>query len=385
MISYSRQIIEEDDIRSVIATLQSDWLTQGPEVTEFEKELAQFCGAKFAVAVCNGTAALHLACLTLDLGKEDMLWTSPNTFVASANCALYCGAKVDFVDIDPKTYNLSVTELRKRLINAATCNQLPKILIPVHFSGAACDMHGISLLAKEYGVKIIEDASHALGGTYRQKRIGSNEFADCTVMSFHPVKTITTGEGGAVTTNDERIYQKLLLLRTHGITREKALFSQNQEGDWYYEQQELGFNYRLSDIHAALGRSQLRKTDRFVGQRRNLHRRYHERLKNLPLQLPFDSPNGESAHHLYAVLLQEAAHVKKRKEIFQELRKGGIGVNVHYIPVHLRPYYRKLGFREGNFPVAEDYYQRALTLPLHGGMSIDNQDYIVNTLSKLLT
>jgi UDP-4-amino-4,6-dideoxy-N-acetyl-beta-L-altrosamine transaminase len=380
VIPYGRQHIEEDDIQAVIRVLKSDWLTQGPVIEEFERAVAAYCGAQYAVAVSSGTAALHLACLAAGLGLGDYLWTSPNTFVASANCALYCGARVDFVDINPQTYNMEVTALAKKLTTAACEDRLPKIVVPVHFAGQSCEMAAIRELADKYGFTIIEDACHALGGYYRGTKVGSCTFSEMTVFSFHPVKIITTGEGGMILTNREDLYEKLLRLRTHGITRDPVLMEGETHGPWYYQQIELGFNYRMTDIQAALGLAQLQKIEKFLKRRRYLAERYNEGLKDLPVVLPYQHPETESAWHLYVIRVEAA----RRREIFEHLRAEGILVNVHYIPVHTQPYYKKLGFKTGDFPEAEQYYRGAITLPLHYGLSDKEQDYVIERLQEII-
>src|SRR3990167_728033 len=356
MIPYGRQQIDESDIDAVVAVLRSDWLTQGPAIEAFECAVAQRCDARYAVAVSNATAALHLACLAAGLGPDDWLWTSPNTFVASANCARYCGAKVDFVDIDPVTWNMDVAHLAAKLAHAEKLNRLPKILVPVAFSGQSCDMAAIRSLADAYGVLIIEDASHAIGATYQGRPVGCGDYADMTVFSFHPVKIITSGEGGMLLTNSAELQQRLYRLRSHGISRDPALMSEPSHGPWYYQQLELGFNYRITDIQAALGLSQLSKLDGFLQRRRQLAARYDLLLQELPLCLPGRQAGVESAWHLYVVRLQLARIKRSRREAFDALRAAGIGFNVHYIPVHLQPYYRELGFCPGDFPAAEAYY-----------------------------
>ena len=378
-IPYGRQSIGQDDIDAVIGVLKSDWLTQGPKIEEFENAVAEYCGAKYAVAVSNATAGLHIACMAAGPGEGGLLWTSPNTFVASANCGRYCGAGVDFVDIDPHTYNMSVQALALKLKEAERENKLPDVVVPVNFSGQSCDMEGIQELSRKYGFKIIEDASHAIGGKYKGEPIGSCKYSDFTVFSFHPVKIIATGEGGMVLTNSEELYAKLKLFRSHGVTRESELLSDNH-GPWYYEQLELGFNYRITDIQAALGVSQLKKVDEFVARRHELARLYDEKLKDLPLILPTRTDDSFSALHLYVIRLKTDVIKKSRREVFEQMRKAGIGVNVHYIPVHLQPYYRKLGFQRGDFPEAENYYENALTIPLFYGMTEDQQDRVVDVL-----
>ena len=385
VIPYGRQHIIEDDILAVEDILRSDWLTQGPTIEKFEKAVAKYCGAKYAVAVTSATAALHIACLTVDLGSGDLLWTSPITFVASANCGLYTGAKVDFVDIDPRSYNLSVDRLEERLKRASEVGRLPKVVIPVHFSGQSCQMERIAELSKYYGFYIIEDASHALGGSYKGVEVGSNQNSDMTVFSFHPVKIITTGEGGMVTTNSEDMYQKLVRFRSHGITRFPGFMVREPEGPWYYEQIDLGYNYRMTDIQAALGLSQMLRLDKFVERRNMLAQRYDEALQDLPLILPWRDPDVHSAFHLYVVQLKHEHYNKSRKAVFAELRSAGINVNVHYIPVHTQPYYQKLGYEEGDFPESEKYYAGAITLPLYYGLSEDDQDYVIQKIREVLT
>ena len=384
MIPYGRQQIDESDIDAVVAVLRSDWLTQGPAIEAFECAVAQRCDARYAVAVSNATAALHLACLAAGLGPDDWLWTSPNTFVASANCARYCGAKVDFVDIDPVTWNMDVAHLAAKLAHAEKLNRLPKILVPVAFSGQSCDMAAIRSLADAYGVLIIEDASHAIGATYQGRPVGCGDYADMTVFSFHPVKIITSGEGGMLLTNSAELQQRLYRLRSHGISRDPVLMSEPSHGPWYYQQLELGFNYRITDIQAALGLSQLSKLDGFLQRRRQLAARYDLLLQELPLCLPGRQAGVESAWHLYVVRLQLARIKRSRREAFDALRAAGIGVNVHYIPVHLQPYYRELGFCPGDFPAAEAYYSEALTLPLHAGMLDSEQDQLIAALREVL-
>lgn len=385
IIPYGKQWLNEEDISAVVNVLRSDWLTQGPYVEEFEKAVAEYCGARYALAVSNGTAALHVACLAAGLGKGDILWTSPNTFVASANCALYCGARPDFIDINPVTYNMSIEALTDRLREAAKKRRLPKVVIPVHFAGQSCEMEAIHSLSNKYKFVIIEDASHAIGGAYKGLKVGSCSFSDMTVFSFHPVKIITTGEGGMVLTNSETLYQRLIRLRTHGITRDAHFMEDEPEGPWYYQQIEVGMNYRLTDIQAALGLSQLRRIDRFVSRRRELARRYDDALSRLPLVLPKEQPDTFSTFHLYVIRLKMDQVRKVRRGIFDALRNRGIGVNVHYIPVHTQPVYRKLGFSKGQFPEAEKYYEEALTLPLYPAMTDGDQDRVIKALQEVLS
>ena len=385
MIPYGRQDINEEDIRAVVEVLRSDWLTQGPAVERFEQEVARYCGAKFAVAVSSATAALHIACLAAGLKPGDNLWTSPNTFVASANCGLYCGARPDFVDIDPRTYNLSVDALKKKLARAENQGELPRIVIPVHFAGQSCDMDAIAGLGKRYGFTVIEDASHAIGGRYRDTRVGSCAFSDMTVFSFHPVKIITTGEGGMILTNRQDLYEKLVRLRSHGITRDPMLMEGESDGPWYYQQIELGFNYRITDIQAGLGVSQIRRLDEFVARRRSLAARYDTLMRDLPLTLPWQHPDAYSAFHLYVVRLHLDAIGKSHRQVFDEMRQQGVGVNLHYIPVHTQPYYRGMGFKPGDFPEAEQYYREAISLPLYPGLSDSEQDRVVQALKRVFS
>ncbi|MFC7419634.1 UDP-4-amino-4,6-dideoxy-N-acetyl-beta-L-altrosamine transaminase [Iodobacter arcticus] len=376
MIPYGHQLISAADIAAVTEVLQSDWLTQGPAGPLFERALADLCQSKHALGVSSATAALHLACLALEVGQGDRVWTSPNTFVASANCARYCGAEVDFVDIDPRTRNMCAQALAEKLRLAALKNALPKVLIPVHFSGEPCDMAAISALAKQYGIKVIEDASHAIGARYKNgSTVGGGQYAELTVFSFHPVKIITTAEGGALLCQDDALFARLNRLRSHGITRDSGAMDQC-DGPWYYQQLELGFNYRLSDLQAALGRSQLNELAAFIQRRRDLAHRYHQLLAGLPIQLPVKSEH--SAWHLYVIEVDAA----QRAAIFSALRAADIGVNVHYIPVHLQPYYREFGFKLGDFPNAEAYYAGAITLPLYANLSEAQQDFVVSILTK---
>lgn len=365
---------------AVLDVLRSDWLTQGPAVEKFEHAVSSYCGARHAVAVCNATAALHLACRAFDLGPGDTLWTSPNTFVASANCALYCGAGVDFVDIDPRTYNLSVGALEEKLKIADQAGRLPKVVVPVHFAGQSCDMKAIKALSDRYGFGIIEDASHAVSGSYDGKPVGLCQYSDVSVFSFHPVKIITTGEGGMLLTNRADFAKKFEMLRSHGISRDVP-----SDGPWYYEQVELGYNYRMTDIQAALGASQMTRVDEFAKQRRRLVQKYNDALEGLPLQLPWQAAGCESAWHLYVVRLQLEKVKKSRKQIFEELRNVGIRAQVHYIPVHTHPYYReRFGFKPGDFPQAEKYYQEALSLPLFPLLTDDDQNSVITHLKEIL-
>jgi UDP-4-amino-4,6-dideoxy-N-acetyl-beta-L-altrosamine transaminase len=382
LIPYGRQSISPEDVEAVLRVLRSDFLTQGPEIEAFEKAAAGFCGATHAVAVSSATSALHIACLAAGLGPGDRLWTSPNTFVASANCALYCGAHPDFVDIDPDTGNMDAAALERKLREARVMGTLPKVVVPVHFAGQPCDMEAIGRLAGEYGFTVIEDASHALGAFHRDSRVGGCDRSGMAVFSFHPVKIATTGEGGMVLTRDAALAEKLALLRSHGITRDPARMGGRCPGPWYYEQQELGFNYRMNDIEAALGRSQLGRLDAFVDRRRELASRYDSLLGNLPLRPLAERPWARSSCHLYVVRLDLAAMGKTQAGVFEAMRAAGIGVNLHYIPVHTQPYYRGLGFRPGDFPEAERYAAEALTLPLYYGLTDADQDRAIEALKR---
>ena len=384
MIPYGRQSVSQDDIDAVIEVLRSDFLTQGPAVPRFENGVAAHCGAAHAVAVNSATSALHLACLALDVGPEDVVWTSPITFVASANCALYCGAKVDFVDIDPRTFNMCPRELEKKLEQAQQDGTLPKVVIPVHLSGQSCDMAAIHDLSKLYGFGIIEDASHAIGGKYRGEPVGNCRYSDIAVFSFHPVKIITTGEGGMAMTNDAALAARLRLLRTHGITREPDQMVSDPPGPWYYEQIKLGFNYRMTDLQAALGMSQLKRIGEFVERRNELAGRYDEKLSGLPLATPWLHPDCHSSFHLYVVQLRLEETSRSHRDIFVELRNAGIGVNLHYIPVYHQPFYKRLGFEPGYCPAAEDYYARAISLPLYPDLDDAQQDRVIEALHAAL-
>lgn len=384
MIPYGRQDISQQDIDAVVAVLKSDFLTQGPQVPLFEQAIMNACDAQYAVAVNSATSALHIACLALGLGKGDWLWTTPNTFVASANCGLYCGAQVDFVDIDPRTYNLCAKELEKKLIAAEKLGKLPKVVVPVHFSGQPCDMQAIHALSQKYGFKVIEDASHAIGGKYQDEPIGNCRYSDITVFSFHPVKIVTTAEGGMATTNSPELAQKLDLLRSHGITRDTDLMTKPMDGPWYYQQVDLGFNYRMTELQAALGVSQMQRLDIFVAKRHELAQRYNDLLKDLPVTLPWQHPDSYSGLHLYVIRLQLDKINKTHLEVFQGMRDAGILVNLHYIPVHMQPYYQEMGFREGQFPQAEQYYQEAISIPMFPKMTEEQQDKVVAVFGELL-
>ena len=380
MIPYGRQDINQADIDSVVDVLQSNFLTQGPQVPLFENTIAEYCGAEFGVAVNSATSALHIACLALGLSKGDWLWTSSNSFVSSANCGLYCDAQVDFVDIDSRTYNFSTEELESKLIQAKQDNRLPKIVIPVHFAGQSCDMKRIHFLSQEYGFNIIEDASHAIGGKYLDKPIGSCQYSDITVFSFHPVKIITTAEGGLATTNNSELAEKMQLLRSHGITRNPNLMTKQSEGDWYYQQVDLGFNYRMTEMQAALGISQMRRLDKFVLKRHQLQKNYDSLLSLLPVIRPFQGQDTYSSFHLYPIQIDTEIVDKSRKQVFDEQKVRGVGVNVHYIPIHLHPYYSKFGFKVGDFPNAEAYYERAISIPLFHSMTLEQQDKVCKSI-----
>lgn len=381
MIYYGKQCIDEQDINAVIEVLKSDFLTQGPAIEKFEQAVAEYCGAKYAVAVTNATSALHIACMAAGLGTGDTLWTSPITFTASANCGRYCGADVDFVDIDNDTYNMSVTALKEKLEKAEV---KPKVVVPVHLAGQSCDMEEIHKLAEQYGFTVIEDASHAIGADYKDTKVGCCKYSDMVVFSFHPVKIITTGEGGMVLTNNENLYKKLTLYRSHCITRDPELMTKEADGPWYYQQIGLGFNYRMTDVQAALGYSQLTKVDKFVARRRRLAARYNELLKGLPVKLPYQNPETISSWHLYLVRVDFSKVNKTKKQIFAEMKEKGVCLNLHYIPVHTQPYYQKLGFKNGDFPVSEKYYEEVFTLPLYYSLTDEQQDYIVNVLKEVL-
>ena len=381
MIYYGKQSVNEQDIQAVEAILRSDFLTQGPTIERFEQRVAEYCGAKYAVAVTNATSALHIACKAAGLSHGDTLWTSPITFVASANCGRYCGAKVDFIDIDDSSYNMSVDELEKKLVAGGN----PRVVIPVHLCGQSCDMEKIYALSKKYSFTIIEDASHALGAIYKDTRIGSCKYSDMTVFSFHPVKIVTTGEGGMVLTNNKNLYEKLVLYRSHGITRDASRMTKESDGPWYYQQIELGYNYRMTDIQAALGYSQMERLDTFVGRRRQLAKRYDELLVDLPLRTPYQSMDTNSAWHLYVVRLDRTCVKKSKAEIFEEMKKRGVTLNLHYIPVHLQPYYQALGFKQGDFPTSERYYEEAFTLPIYYDLTDEQQNQVVRALKEVLS
>ncbi|HEY9090047.1 UDP-4-amino-4,6-dideoxy-N-acetyl-beta-L-altrosamine transaminase [Parasphingorhabdus sp.] len=384
LIPYGRQDITDRDIDEVVAVLKSDFLTQGPMVPQFENVVAEYCGAKYALAVNSATSALHIACLALGLREGDQLWTTPITFVASANCGLYCGAKVDFVDIDPRTYNLCPEALSQKLEKAEREGNLPKIVVAVHLSGQPCDMEAIKKLSDQYGFYIIEDASHAIGGKYKNRPIGNGEYSDVTIFSFHPVKIITTGEGGMALTNDAKIAAKMDLLRSHGITRDTKLMANEPDGAWYYEQIDLGFNYRMTDLQAALGLSQIQRLDNYVAQRHKLAHRYDKLLAELPLVLPWQHPDSYSGLHLYIVRLNLDQISSSHKRIFDQLREQEIGVNLHYIPIYRQPYYAQFGYSQSDFPQAEAYYSEAISIPMFATLTEGQQDTVCQTLEELL-
>lgn len=385
MIPYGRQDITQADIDAVVDVLRSDFLTQGPVVPRFEQALSHHCGASHAVAVNSATSALHIACLALGLGPGDLLWTSPITFVASANCGLYCGAEVDFVDIDPKTWNLDPAALERKLQAAEKKGRLPKIVVPVHLCGQPCDMAAIHALGQRYGFAIVEDASHAVGARYRGEPVGNCRYSDIAVFSFHPVKIVTSAEGGAALTNDATLAQRMALLRSHGITRDPALMTHVPDGPWYYQQVDLGFNYRMTDVQAALGLSQTARLDAYVARRREIAARYDTALAGLPLTLPWQHPDSHSSFHLYVVRLRAGEAARSHREAFEALRAADIGVNLHYIPVHTQPYYRKMGFSPGQFPEAERYYAEAISLPLYPTMTDEQQDRVVAAVREAVS
>jgi len=384
VIPYGKQDITEADINSVLKVLQSDFLTQGPQVPLFEKAISKYCCVDFSVAVNSATSALHIACMAIGISEGDIVWTSPNSFVASANCAIYCGAKINFVDIDPQTFNLSVYELEKKLIQAKKENKLPKLVIPVHFAGQSCDMKKIYSLGQEYGFKIIEDASHAIGARYLKSQVGSCKYSDITVFSFHPVKIITTAEGGIATTKSKKLANKMKLLRSHGITRDKGLMTGGSDGDWYYQQVDLGFNYRMNELQAALGSSQLNRVEEFISNRKKIKERYDSLLTDLPIVKPYQNQNCYSSFHLYPIQIDLNFVAKSRKNIFDTLRSRGIGVNVHYIPIHIQPYYSRLGFKTGDFPNAEAFYKKAISIPIFQSMTLVQQDEVISSIKAVL-
>jgi len=382
VIPYGRQQIGCDEIDAVVEILQSDYLTQGPIVPQFEKAIAEKVGVKFGVAVSSATAALHISCLALGLGDGDLLWTSPNTFVASANCGLYCGARVDFIDIDPRTYNIDVEVLRSKLKKAEIIGVLPKIVVAVDFAGQSCDMESIHELSQQYGFKVIEDASHAIGGKYKNTPVGNCAYCDITIFSFHPVKIITTGEGGMALTNNPVLAEKLERLRSHGITKDKSLMQTDAHGGWYYEQIELGFNYRMTDIHAALGLKQLERLDDFITRRKEIVKEYNSSLIGLPLILPWEHHDSDSACHLYVVQIDDSKTSKKRVSFFDFMRDNGVNVNVHYIPIYKQPYYKNFGYVNDDFDQTEKYYSNCLSLPIYPALNKTDQDRVITLCAE---
>jgi UDP-4-amino-4,6-dideoxy-N-acetyl-beta-L-altrosamine transaminase len=383
MIPYGKQNIDQSDIDAVTEVLKSDWLTQGPKVPLFESKVAAFCDANFSVATNSATSALHIACLALNVGENDLVWTSPISFVASSNCALYCGAQVDFLDIELETGNISVKLLKDKLLKAKSENALPKVIIPVHLAGQSCDMEEIHKLSKDFGFKIIEDASHAIGGSYKNSKVGSCSFSDITVFSFHPVKIITSAEGGMALTNDEKLARRMQMLRSHGITSDEAEMTEPSHGVWYYQQQYLGFNYRMTDIQAALGLNQLTKIDNFIKRRNQLAHFYDKTLRGSKAVPLTQKPNTYNAYHLYIVRVPSISKLQ-HKELISKLRNAGLIGHLHYIPIYLQPFYKQMGFQEGYCKNAEEYYSTAITLPLFPDLKESEIEYICTTLNKLL-
>ena len=384
MIPYGKQEISQKDVDAVIEVLESDFLTQGPKVPQFEESIKKSVNVEYALAVNSATSALHIACLALGLGEGDYLWTTPITFVASSNCALYCNAMVDFVDIDARTYNMCAEALEIKLKQAKEEGKLPKVVVPVHLCGQPCEMERIKELSTEYDFAIIEDASHAIGGKYKGNPIGNCKYSDITVFSFHPVKIVTTAEGGVATTNDAKLAKKMALFRSHGITRDPSMMTEESHGGWYYQQIELGYNYRMTELQAALGVSQMERLAHFVKRRNDLAERYDRLLKDLPLITPFQIDDSYSGRHLYVIRVKLSEVSLSHHEVYEQLRDKSVGVNLHYIPVHLQPYYKKLGFSRGQYPNAESYYSEAISIPLYHHMSEEQQDYIVRTIAEIL-
>lgn len=385
MIPYGRQDISKDDIQAVVEVLESEWLTQGPWVPRFEKAVADHVSCRHGVAVNSATSALHIACLALGLEAGDWLWTSPITFVASANCGLYCGAEVDFVDIDPRTYNLCPEALEAKLVAAEKAGKVPKVVVAVHLCGQSSDMATIFALSRKYGFSIIEDASHAIGGKYKGEYVGSCRYSDITVFSFHPVKIITTAEGGMALTNSDELAAKMKLLRSHGITRDQENMTHVADGPWYYQQIDLGFNYRMNDLQAALGLSQMRRLDAWVARRQMLAHQYDDLLANLPLTTPWQHPDSYSSFHLYVIRLHLDSIRKSHRLVFEALREQGIGVNLHYIPVHMQPHFERMGFKAREYPKAEKYYAEAISLPIFAALSDSEQGEVIEAINMALT
>ncbi len=383
-IPYGRQDISDKDVAAVVEVLTSDFLTQGPAVPRFEAAVAGHCGARHALAMNSATSALHAACLALGLGPGDLLWTTPVTFVASANCALYCGAEVDFVDIDPRTYNLSADALTAKLETAERKGLLPKVVVAVHLCGQPCDMRRLKVLADRYGFALIEDASHAIGGSYMGEPIGNGRYSDITIFSFHPVKIITTAEGGMALTNHDKLAERMNLLRSHGITRDPDLMTHEPDGGWYYQQVKLGYNYRMTDVQAALGHSQMERIEGFIARRHELARRYDAMLAHLPLTLPWQHPDGHSGLHLYVIRLQLDRIGRSHRAVFDALRERGILVNLHYIPLYRQPYYAAFGYDRTDFPEAEAYYREAISIPMFHAMTDAEQTRVVEAIEAVL-
>ena len=384
MIPYGRQEVTDDDILQVKRVLRSNFLTQGPVVPKFEKAVTEYCGVDYGVAVNSATSALHIACLALNLGPGDWLWTSANTFVASANCALYCGANIDFIDIDPKTYNMCITSLSNKLSKAEKLGKLPKIIIPVHFAGQPCDMLKIQNLSKKYGFKIIEDASHAIGSSFNKVKTGSCKYSDITIFSFHPVKIITTGEGGIALTKNKKLSNKMKRLRSHGITRDKKMMKARPKNEiWNYQQIELGFNYRITDLQASLGLNQLKRLNKYVRIRHEIAKQYNNKLKDLAVELPFQFPKSFSSYHLYPIRVRKNLTGPSQKKDYISLHEKKIYANIIYIPVHRHPFYENLGFKKNDFPEAEKFYKEVICLPMYPSLSQNQQNTVINSIKSI--